>query len=293
LSPADSRRSESVAGGFAYTECPRWHQGRLWFSDQYLGRVYAMTEDGEVEAVAEVPGRPAGLGWLPDGRLLVVSMDRHQLLLLDGVELRPVADLAPYHAGPSNDMAVDRLGRAYIGNIGFDYYGGEDPKPTQIVLADPSTGQCSVAADELSVPNGTVITPDGRRLILAESFGHRLTAFDIGDDGNLYNRKVFADLGSLVPDGICLDAEGAIWAATIADGAVRVRESGDITDRVGVPGRHVYACVLGGPGGRDLYMCSAGSDEPSVAVDRKDATIERITVDIPAAEPPDSGLSPT
>ncbi len=289
---AGSRQPETVAGGFAYTECPRWHQGRLWFSDQYLGWVYATTGGGDVEAVVEVPGRPAGLGWLPDGRLLVVSMDRHQLLLLDDGELRAVADFSPYHPGPSNDMVVDRLGRAYVGNIGFDYYGGEAPRLTSIVLADPFTSHCSVAADDLSVPNGAVITPDGMLLIVAESFGHRLTEFDIGGDGTLTDRRVFADLGSLVPDGICLDADGAVWAATVAGGVVRVREGGDITDRVEFPGRHVYACALGGADGRDLYICSAGSDQPSVALKRRDATIERITVDIPAADPPDSGFPP-
>jgi sugar lactone lactonase YvrE len=287
---AANRQPETVAHGFAYTECPRWYRGRLWFSDQYLGRVYAMTEGGDVEAVVEVPGRPAGLGWLPDGRLLVVSMDRHQLFLLDDGQLRSVADLSPHHPGPSNDMVVDRLGRAYVGNIGFDYYGGEAPSLTSLVLADPFTAQCSVVADDLSVPNGAVITPDGLRLIVAESFGHRLTQFDVGADGTLTNRRIFADLDSLVPDGICLDADGAIWAATLAGGVVRVREGGEITDRVRISGRHAYACALGGAAGRHLYICAAGSDEPSVALERRDATVERITVDVPAAEAPDSGF---
>jgi sugar lactone lactonase YvrE len=280
------RRPQTVAGGFAYTECPRWRDGRLWFWDQYLGWVYAMTAAGEVEPVVEVPGRPAGLGWLPDGRLLVVSMDRHELLLLDGDQLQPVADLSPYHPGPSNDMVVDGQGRAYIGNIGFDYYGGEAPRLTSLVRADPFTGHCSIAADELSVPNGAVITTDGRRLIMAESFGHCLTVFSIGTDGSLTDRRVFAALGSMVPDGICLDAEGAIWAATVADGVVRVREGGDILDRIDVPGRQVYACALGGADGRDLFICAAASDQPAVAVERRDSTIERITVGTPAADPP-------
>jgi sugar lactone lactonase YvrE len=222
----------------------------------------------------------------------VVSMDRHELLLLDDGELRSVADLSPYHPGPSNDMVVDRLGRAYVGNIGFDYYGGETPRLTAIVLADPTTGACAVAADALSVPNGAVITPDGKRLIVAESFGHRLTEFDVAGDGALANRRVFADLGSLVPDGICLDADGAVWAATLGNGVVRVREGGEITDRVQIPGQAAYACALGGAGGRDLYICWAGSDQPSVALERRDATIERTTVGIPAACPPDSGFGP-
>ena len=283
MSADGDRRPRTAAGGFAYTECPRWHEGRLWFSDQYLGWVYAMTVGGDVEPIAEVPGRPAGLGWTPDGRLAVVSMDRHQVLVLESGELRPVADLAPYHPGPSNDMVVDGLGRAYVGNIGFDYYGGEAPRLTCLVLADLISGRCSVAAENLNVPNGAVITPDGRDLILAESFGHCLTAFSIHPDGTLSDRRLFADLGPLVPDGICLDAEGAVWAATVAGGVVRVQEGGEISDTIEVPGRQAYACALGGPDGRDLYICSAVSDQPAEAVERRDATIERVTVAVPTA----------
>ena len=283
MSADGDRQARTLAGGFAYTECPRWHEGRLWFSDQYLGWVYAMTGAGDVEPIAEVPGRPAGLGWTPDGRLAVVSMDRHEILVLEGGELRPVADLTPYHPGPSNDMVVDGFGRAYAGNIGFDYYGGEAPRLTCLVLADLASGRCSVAADDLNVPNGAVITPDGLELIVAESFGHCLTSFAIGPDGTLNDRRLFADLGALVPDGICLDAEGAVWAATIGEGVVRVREGGEITDTIEVPGRHAYACALGGPDGRDLYICSAVSDQPAEAVERRDATIERVTVEVPSA----------
>jgi sugar lactone lactonase YvrE len=272
-----------VATGFAYTECPRWHDGRLWFSDQYDGWVYALAPDGDTEPVVAVPGRPAGLGWLPDGRLLVVSMERHELLVLDAGELHPVADLGALHGGPSNDMVVDALGRAYVGNIGFDYYGGEQPRPTVIALVDPATGRCSVAADDLLVPNGTVLTPDGELLVVAESFGHRLTAFEVAPDGNLSGRRVFADLGDHVPDGICLDAEGAVWAAVVGGGVLRVEEGGRVTDCITFGKRRAYACALGGPDRQDLFVCTAGSDEPAVAVAKRDSAIERVRVGVPGA----------
>lgn len=281
--PTAPLEPEVVADGFAYTECPRWHEGRLWFSDQYLGWVYALADDGTVEPVAAVPGRPAGLGWLPDGRLLVVSMDHHELLVEDGDGLAVAADLSPFSGGPSNDMVVDARGRAYVGNIGFDYYGGEAPRTTAIALVDPTSGRCSLAAEELFVPNGTVLSADGRRLIVAESFGHRLTSFDVADDGTLGARRTFAELGDLIPDGICGDAEGAIWAAVLGEGVVRVHEGGRITERVRFAGRRAYACALGGEDRRQLFVCTAGSDQPSEALARRDAAIERVAVEVPGA----------
>ena len=209
--------------GLYFGECPRWHDGRLWYSDFYDHAVHALAPDGADERVVEVPGQPAGLGWMPDGSLLIVSMlDRRVLRLgLDGA-LAEHADLrewAPFHC---NDMVVDAAGRAYVGNFGYDVFAllaGEpvEPRPTVLIRIDPD-GQVSVAADDLEFPNGTVITPDGRRLIVAESGGLRLSAFDISADGELSNRRVWADLEphQIRPDGICLDASGAVWVASPA-----------------------------------------------------------------------------
>ncbi len=210
-----------------YPECPRWHDGALWFSDQHAGTVCAVDIRGRLSEVMRVPGRPAGLGWRPDGTMLVVSMDHHALLAYGSGELRPVADLSAFHPGPSNDMVVTATGDAYIGNIGFDYYGGESPRTTGLVLVRAGSRRAVEVAEDLMVPNGMVATGDGRHLIVAESFAHRLTRFDIGTDGALSARRVYADLGDHIPDGICLDADGGIWFASVTDHAVlRVVEGG-------------------------------------------------------------------
>jgi sugar lactone lactonase YvrE len=243
-------------GKLAFPESPRWHEGRLWFSDFHLGRVCRADESGRVEVVTEVPGQPSGLGWLPDGRLLVVSMKQRSLLRLDEGRLAQVADLSPWAPGLCNDMLVDPQGRAYIGNFGFDMMARAPFAPTVLLLVTPQ-GEVRVAAEDMHFPNGTVLTPDGRTLIVAESYGQRLTAFDVGSEGELSRRRVWARFsGRVGPDGIALDAEGAVWIASpVSREVLRVREGGEVTHRIPTQDQ-ALACALGGADGRTLYVCT-------------------------------------
>jgi sugar lactone lactonase YvrE len=269
----------TLVSGLAYPECPRWHDGALWLSDQHDGTVLRISPSGATEVVVTVPGGPAGLGWTTDGTLLVVSMHDHALLTFDGSDLRTVADLSGFHPGLSNDMVIDEAGRAYIGNIGFDFYAGEEPRTT--VLAMVEDGRVSVAADGLLVPNGMVI--DGPVLVVAESFAHRLTAYDRAADGQLSGRRVFADLGEEIPDGICLDAEGAVWYAAIARGeVVRVLPGGQVTDRVKVDAAEAVACVLGGEHGKTLYVCTTDELQPERSKEARSGRVEAVEVAVPA-----------
>jgi sugar lactone lactonase YvrE len=250
--------------GLYFGECPRWHDGRLWYSDFYGHAVHALTPGGADERVAEVAGQPAGLGWLPDGSLLIVSMlDRRVLRLSPDGSLREHAALGEWATFHCNDMVVDAAGRAYVGNFGFDIFAlrsgaAVQPRSTVLIRVDPG-GQVSVAADDLEFPNGTVITPDGGTLIVAETMGRRLTAFDVLADGALANRRVWADLKSdeIAPDGICLDASGAVWAANAAGPTVvRVAEGGELLDTARFS-QTCFACMLGGPDGRELFAVTA------------------------------------
>jgi sugar lactone lactonase YvrE len=273
----------SLVEGLVYPECPRWHDGLLWISDQHAGTVCTVDPSGKLAEVVDVPGRPAGLGWRPDGTLLVVSMDDHLLLAYQDGELSPVADLSPFHPGPSNDMVVSATGDAYIGNIGFDYYGGESPRTTGLVLVRAGSHEAVEAADELLVPNGVVVTADGRHLIVAESFAHRLTLFDIGAGGGLSGRRLWADLGEHIPDGICLDADGGIWFASVLDHAVlRVIEGGVLTHRVATGETQAYACMLGGPDRSTLFVCTALADDPAGAIARRSGAIAVFEGSLPA-----------
>ncbi|XOV89601.1 MAG: SMP-30/gluconolactonase/LRE family protein [Pseudomonadota bacterium] len=273
---------ETVVEGLSFPEGPRWHAGRFYFSDFYQHAVFALGEDGEMETVAEVPGQPSGLGWLPDGRLLVVSMTDRRLLRqeTDG-SLSLHADLSDIAAFHCNDMVVDANGRAYVGNFGFDTHAGVPPAPANLALVEPD-GTVSVAATDLAFPNGTVITPDGRTLIIGETYAGRLTAFDIDDRGRLSNRRVWAEIAPHVPDGICLDAEGAIWVADPRGNCVvRVQAGGKILARIDV-GRGAFACALGGDDRKTLYVCTATGSGPHAEA-RRDGRIECVRVSVPAA----------
>ena len=270
----------------AFAEAPRWHQGELWFSDFYTHQVMRVDRGGRAHVVVDVPHQPSGLGWLPDGRLLVVSMVDRKLMRLDPAGLVEVADLSALAGFHCNDMVVDAKGRAYIGNFGFDLFTQPVvPKPTVLVKVDPDGG-VSVAADDVQFPNGMVITPDGKTLILGETFARRLTAFDIASDGKLSNRRVWADLGAVAPDGICLDAEGAVWVASPRSNEfVRVLEGGTITRRIPVSNQAI-ACALGGEDGKRLFMVIGRVKNHDEALATRVGRIEYVDVDVAAAAPP-------
>ncbi len=286
-----------VAEGFSYLECPRWHEDRLWVSDFYTHQVVAIDGAGRVERMATVPQQPSGLGFLPDGRALIVSMrDRRVLRREHSGELVLHADLmqlAPWHL---NDMIVDAKGRAYVGNFGWDLMAGAAPQSTVLIRVDPD-GSASVAADGLMFPNGTGITPDGRTMIISESFAGHLTAFDIADDGSLSRRRVWARIGDApgdlhgdvpdsvgIPDGLCLDAEGAVWVAdAIRHCVIRVAEGGQQLERISTADMGVYACMLGGDDGRTLYLCAAPSFAEHERAHTREAKLLSVRVKVPHA----------
>lgn len=271
-----------LAEGLRFPEGPRWHDDRLVFSDQHDATVRALTVAGELTTVVEVPHRPSGLGWDQRGRMLIVSMDDRRLLRFDGSGLEEVADLTPLATWHCNDMVVDSAGRAYVGNFGFDLDGGGDVTTANLVRVDPD-GSISVAAAELRFPNGTVITSDGTTLVVGESYGGVLTAFDVAADGSLSKRREWAKLHDAVPDGICLDAEGAIWSACPLTGRVlRVREGGEVTDVVTVSRRGAFACMLGGAERTTLFVCAADASNPAETATRR-GVIEVCDVDVPGA----------
>jgi sugar lactone lactonase YvrE len=274
---------ETLLDGLTFPEAPRWHDGRLWFSDFYTHRVVAVDPGGRAETMLEVPQRPSGLGWTPDGTLLVVSMLDRRLLRVENGKARLHADLAAVATGPCNDMAVDGQGRAYVGNFGYDRHKGEPPRTTCLARVDPD-GRVTRAAEDLFFPNGTVITPDGRTLIVGETQAHRLTAFDVAPDGALENRRVWAALDENVfPDGMCLDAEGAIWVSDARGLALlRVREGGKIDGTVSTGSRYAFACMLGGADRRTLFVCTSTGSGPAMA-DKRDGAIETVRVDVPGA----------
>jgi sugar lactone lactonase YvrE len=276
------RKLTTLLDGLSFPEGPRWHDGKLYFSDMHAHRVMTVDTQGRSSVVCEVPAWPSGLGWLPDGRMIVVSMTDRRLLRMEKGALVPHAELsalAPFHC---NDMVVDSVGRAYVGNFGFDLHKGEQPRPTVMIMVTPE-GKPRVVADELTFPNGTVITPDGRTLIVGESFGRRLTAFDIAADGSLANRRVWAELGDNVPDGIALDAEGAIWVASPTKSEViRVKRGGEVPERIKVA-TDTFACMLGGPDRRTLFVLTAASSDPDECRRNPTGKIEITQVDVPGA----------
>lgn len=270
-----------VLDGLTFPEAPRWHDGRLWLSDFYSERVLAIGDDGEAECVVRVPGRPSGLGWDSDGSLLVVSMLERSLMRLADGRLDRVADLSAFATGPCNDMVVDDQGRAWVGNFGFDRHQGETQCTTCLVRVD-ADGSAHQVADGLLFPNGTVITPDGT-LIIAETFAHRLTAFTIEADASLSGRRVFAQFDDVYPDGICLDAEGAVWVADPwGKRILRVFDGGRVAHSIDLAPRGAYACILGGADRRTLYVCTNSGSGPAMA-EKQDGRIESLRVETPGA----------
>lgn len=276
-------KAEIVAEGLYFGEGPRWHEGRLWFSDFYERAVRSLGPDGDLRTELQLQCQPSGLGWLPDGSLLIVDMEDHRLFRHGPEGLADYASLAEYSRHLANDMVVAADGRAFVGNFGFDLDASLTERGPEAVLADHSRtnlvtvapdGHVGVAATDLSFPNGMVITPDGGTLIVAETLGLCLTAFDLAADGTLSRRRVWAPLDGIAPDGICLDAEGCIWVANaLAPECVRVAEGGEVRERIETS-QNCYACMLGGGSSRMLYMMTALDSRASIAARERTGRIE-------------------
>jgi sugar lactone lactonase YvrE len=289
--------------GGAFFESPRWHEGRWWVSDFYREAVYTVSTDGTEERVLEVEHQPSGLGWLPDGSLLIVSMKDQRLLRrgLDG-SVSVHAELSAFTDSSLNDMVVDAHGRAWVGCFGFDLMSFADPQLAPLMRVDPD-GTSTLAADELMFPNGSVITPDGKTLIVGETAGCRYTAFTILSAGSLSNRRVWAQLAptpelgplqemlsqiAVGPDGCALDAQGHIWAADEAGGrCIRIAPGGAIVDEIPTPeGLGCFACALGGEDGRTLLVCAAPDFLEANRRKAREAVLLTATVEIPHAGMP-------
>jgi sugar lactone lactonase YvrE len=282
----------------SFTECPRWRDGRLYVSDFYTHRVIAIEIDGTAETIAHVPQQPSGLGFLPDGRMLIVSMRDRKILRreVDGslVTHADLSELAPWCL---NDMLVDHEGRAWVGNFGFDLMGGAPVCSTVLMCVEPD-GTARVVADGLGFPNGMVLTPDWRTLIVAESMSNRLSAFGVSF-GSLSERRTWAafgdppisnDIGKMLgevavaADGICLDAEDAVWVADAAHGRlIRVAQGAGILQELKVEGAGVFACMLGGDDGRTLFACVAPTFHEAEASTNHHASILITRVAVPHA----------
>lgn len=287
----------TLVDGLSFTECPRWHDGRLYFSDRYTRRILALSADGAVETYASTEGLPAGIGFLPDGRLLICSMrDRKVLRREHDGAIVEHADLSSLATGYLNDMLVDDAGQAWVGNFGFDLFGGAPACSTSLLCIAPN-GEPTVAARDLAFPNGTVLTPDGT-LIVAETLANRLTAFTVSN-GALTERRVWAAFGDpptstnvdrilegadVAPDGICLDAEGAVWVADVLNKRIiRVTEGGTIVQELKTGEMCAFACMLGGNDGRTLFVCAAPTFDDTEAAAHHRSAILSIRVEVPRA----------
>jgi sugar lactone lactonase YvrE len=270
-----------LMSGIAFGECPRWHDGRLWFSDWLAHEIIAMAPDGRSEVVVRVPFEtfPFSFDFLPDGRMLIVSNSDQPLLRreLDGT-------LVPHATLPDgwNEIVVDAHGNAYINGVGFQMMAGQEFRPGQITLVAPD-GVSRQVADGIMFPNGMAISPHGRTLIVAESYASKLTAYDIAEDATLSAGRTWAELDG-PPDGICFDAEGAIWYASVPDKrCVRVREGGEVLQTVDVD-RGCFACMLGGDEAKTLYIVASEWNGPSsMTGETRTGQILAIEVDVPHA----------
>jgi sugar lactone lactonase YvrE len=286
-----------VRDGLGFGEGPRWHDGRLWFSDFYRHGVYSVDASGADEQLElTVEHQPSGLGWLPDGDLLCVSMTDHQVLRVRNGAVSRFADLAPYCGFWANDMVTSPSGVSYVGNFGFDLdemlrdIGVEGmlatPPPTTNLVVVGIDGEILQVVPDMAFPNGSVITPDGATLIVGETMTFRLSAFDIARDGRLSNRRVWAQLDFVATDGMCLDAEGQIWLANaLTNQCLRVAEGGEITGIVETS-QTAFACMLGGEARRSLFVCTAPSSDRFEIADARKGKLEVCDVDVPGAGAP-------
>jgi sugar lactone lactonase YvrE len=276
-------RTDIAVDGLHFPECLRWRDGLLYFSDMYGDRVHSFDPDtGELRTVTEV-FHPAGIGWLPDGRMLVVASEDRLILEIGDSGNRVYADLAEVAPGWLNDMLVDRSGRIYAGNFGYDLF-SEDPRPTHLAMVDRD-GAVTLQPDEVLFPNGMVMRADGR-LVVAETFANCLTTFSIEDDGSL-RREASLPLGECIPDGICIDAEDHVWISSVYDKQV-VRVSPDGERERHPVDQMAFACVLGGSARQTLFIATAPDFEPGDRRARKQGRIETLKVDVPGVG--DQGL---
>ena len=286
-----------IREGLGFGESPRWHEGRLWYSDFYRHAIFSMAADGSDEVLQhEVATQPSGLGWLPNGDLLCVSMTNKTILRFHGDDVSIFADISEHCGFWANDMVVAKSGDSYVGNFGFDLDGRlaelgverflAEPPPTTNLVVLNADGDVIQVVPDMAFPNGTVITPDGATLIVGETFGSRLTAFDVGSDGRLVNRRVWAPLEMAASDGMCLDAEGQIWFANATSRrCVRVREGGEVTGTVHCSKR-AFACMLGGPDRDTLFVMTSSSSDRFEIAEKTDACIEAVRVDVAGAGAP-------
>jgi len=298
-----ARELTTLLTGGRFFEGPRWHEGTWWVSDFYRKAVYTVTTDGVETKQLDVEEQPSGMGWLPDGSLVVVSMkDRHLIRRGTDGTVEHYADLSAVADGHLNDLVVDDTGRVYVGNFGFDLMGGADMVTANLARVDPD-GTITVVADGLNFPNGTLITPDGRTLIVAETTGAAFVAFTIADDGALTDRRVWGSMsevpetknvmealgaGAPAPDGCTLDADGHIWFAdAIGARVARVAPGGEIVESVPMPeGLGAFACQLGGDDGRTLLICAAPDFFEHNRAHAEEAVLLTMPVDVPHAGRP-------
>jgi sugar lactone lactonase YvrE len=291
-------KAEPLVRGLNFGEGLRWHEGRFWYSDFHQHRVSSAAPEGSVRVELEIDDRPSGLGWLPDGRLLVVAMLSQRLLRreADGSAVlhADLKGLAKFH---TNDMVVDKHGTAFIGCFGFDLdkfieeHGtaplfDEPGPPTAPIMRVTADGKASIASSGHKFPNGMALVDGGKKLVVAECFIPGLTAFDLGEDGALTNRRPWATLSktppSIVPDGICSDSEGAIWCANaLGREAVRVAEGGQILERVETS-QFAFSCALGGTDGRQLVIATAPTPNAELGAKEAKGMLETARVSVPA-----------
>jgi sugar lactone lactonase YvrE len=271
-----------LVDGLVFGEGPRWRGDRLWFSDMHGEGVFTVDLDGRLQRVVALPGRePSGLGFLPDGSMLIVSMREPEILRWDGDEVTVHADLSGLVSDRCNDMVVDARGNAYVGTY---------PSPPDfqgVVVHVAADGSARIAAERVRFPNGSVIADDGRTLLVAESLGRRITRFTIGDDGSLSERDVYASCTPNTPDGICLDVDGAIWAGyPLGHEFHRVAPGGEVLDRIAMGERLAIACTLGGPDLRTLFLLSSLHLPGDDIVGTTTATVHVVDVDVPGTGSP-------
>jgi sugar lactone lactonase YvrE len=294
-----TRQLRTVLEGGSYFEGPRWRDDTWWVSDFYRHTVSRVTPEGEETVVLEVPGQPSGLGWMPDGALVVTSMKDGRILRVVEGEATTLAEIGALCGGHANDLVVDVHGHVFVGDLAFDLMGGGTPQPTSLKRVDPD-GSVHVVAEELWTPNGMAITPDGGTLLVDETLGNRITAFDLAADGSLSNRRAWAEFGALptgttteevigqlaiAPDGCTLDAEEHLWVADgIGGRVVRLAPGGAIVEEIAAPeGMGLFACALGGEDGRTLLLCCAPDFFEHTRAPVREAVLVATEVDVPHA----------